>query len=220
MLCCGILDVVMSEGRSRVLPISLDAATRAAIEAVPYQRTPNYAGPTVHPWRRWHHAHYGGSPIPVRLAPALGFSHTRLYLGPSRVDLGDVMHPDVECIVNLCQINDTWALLPDDRRWPRGEGLFGYTWQTLDADARELAELIRSGRRVLIHCMAGVNRSSTLTCAVLMHLEGISAEAALRRVQRFHQPAYPEELHWQALRRLDIALRAEHQGQTGMSVPR
>lgn len=192
-----------------MFPFPLDEATRAAIDAVPYQRTPNYAGPVVHPWQPWHHAHYGGSPIPVCLDPALGYSHTRLYLGPSRVELGDVMHPDVESIVNLCELDDTWAPMPDDRRWRRGEGMFGYTWQKLDADAREIAELMRNGRRVLIHCMAGVNRSATLTCAVLMHLEGISADAALRRVQRFHQPARPEDLHWQALRRLEIALQAE-----------
>jgi hypothetical protein len=192
-----------------VFPFPLDETTRAAIEAVPYQRAPTYTGHAVHPWRQWHHAHYGGSPIPLCLNAAQGYSHTRLYLGPSRVELGDVMHPDVESIVNLCELDDAWALLPDDRRWPRGEGMFGYTWQKLDADAREVAELLRNNRRVLIHCMAGVNRSATLTCAVLMHVEGISADLALRRVQRFHNPARPEDLHWQALRRLEIALRAE-----------
>lgn len=186
------------------------AATHAQIGGVPWSRTPDYVNREAeYPWRVWHHTHFGGSPIPVCFAGHL--SHTRLYLGPSRVELGDLDHPDLEGIVNLCELDDLWPLGADDRRWPRGEGMFGYTWERLDDDARDIADLIRAGKRVLIHCMAGVNRSPTLTCAVLMHVEGISADAALRRVQRFHPPAHPEDRHWLALRQLELALRAERE---------
>jgi len=196
-------------------PFPLDDETRAAIAAVRYERTPNYVAVTaLHPWRAWHQAVYGGSPIPICLDPAAGgYRHTRLFLGPSRSELGDNAHPAVDGIVNLCELDDPWRLTDDDRRWRRGEGTFGYTWEKLDADARDVAEILRAGRSVLIHCMAGVNRSSTLTCAVLLHIEDISADAALRRVQRFHAPARPEDRHWQALRQLEIALRAERAAQ-------
>jgi protein-tyrosine phosphatase len=188
-------------------------AEQAAIHSVPFEHVPVYFDPdaAVHPWRPWHHARYGGSPIPICLDGQ--FSHTSLYLGPSRTELGDIEHPDVESIVNLCELEDQWPLVPDDRRWPRGEGPFGYTWQKLDDDAREVAQLLRAGKRVVIHCMAGVNRSPTLTCAVLMHIEGIGAAEAMRRVQRFHPPTKPEDRHWQALRQLELALRAERAAQ-------
>ena len=186
-------------------------AVRSEIAAVPWERTPNYVDPHAeYPWRPWHHTQFGGSPIPICLDPAAGqFSHTRLYLGPSHAELGEIDHPAVDGIVNLCELDDPWELEEDDRRWPRGEGSFGYTWEKLDDDARDVAALLRAGKTVLIHCMAGVNRSTTLTCAVLLHIEGISADAALRRVQRFHPPTHPEDRHWQALRQLAIALRAE-----------
>ena len=187
---------------------SLDAATRARIAAVPFARTPDFTPEDVlHPWRAWHLARYGGSPIPICYAGQ--YSHTRLYLGPSRTELGEIMHPEVEGIVNLCELDDLWPLGVDDRRWPRGEGIFGYTWEKLAADAHEVADLIQAGKRVLIHCMAGVNRSPTLTCATIMQVEGIAASTALRRVQRFHPPARPEDRHWQALRQLEIAIQAQ-----------
>ncbi len=191
-------------------PLILNETTRAQIAAVRYERTPVYAATVVHPWRPWHMRVFGGSPIPVRLDPAGPFCRTRLYLGPSRAELGDAHRPAVDGIVNLCELNDPWPLSADDRRWPRGEGAQGYTWEALAADTHGVVALVRAGRTVLIHCMAGVNRSATLTCAVLMAVEGIGADAALRRVQRFHQPARPEERHWQALRQLELALAAAH----------
>ncbi len=128
-------------------------AIHAQIGGVPWTRTPDYVNPqAAYPWRTWHHTHFGGSPIPVCFAGNLS------HLGPSRVELGDLHHPDLEGIVNLCELDDVWPLGADDRRWPRGEGMFGYTWERLDDDARDIADLIRAGKRVLIHCMAGVNR--------------------------------------------------------------
>ncbi len=192
-------------------PFMLDAATARALGAVPFERTPVYSSLSSadldrYPWRPWHLERYGGSPIPLCFNGVL--SHTRLYLGPSQAELGNVTRPLVEGIVNLCELDDPWPLTDVDRRWPRGEGVSGYTWQMLDRDSRDVATLIRAGQRILIHCMAGVNRSPALTCAVLMQVEGICAEDALRRVQRFHAYARPEDRHWQVLRQLAIVLRA------------
>src|SRR5579883_2757415 len=107
-------------------PFPLDAETLAAIAAVPYERTPNYARVDApHPWRPWHQAIYGGSPIPICLDPASGvLLRERLFLGPSRAELGDIDRPEVDSIVNLCELNDPWPLSKHDRRWQRGEGMF------------------------------------------------------------------------------------------------
>ena len=178
------------------------------IQRVPAQELPTHPRrETYRTWRVWHHQRFGGSPIPIRLAAGGTFSHERLYLGPSYSELGDDQRPNVDAIVNLCEVDDPWPLTAYDRRWERGEGYFGYTWSMLNDDATEIAELLRDNKRVLIHCMAGVNRSVTLTCATLMHIEGIDAITALARVSRYHPMAHPENRHWLALRQLEIAIK-------------
>lgn len=190
-------------------PRQISAVTRAALANVPWRQTPTFTPNAIYPWRVWHHERFGGSPIPLRLTPGQAFSHTRLFLGPSRVELGDLAHPAVDGIVNLCIVDDAWPLSDLDRRWLRGEGMHGYSWETLDDDARAVAALLRAGHRMLIHCMAGMNRAATLTTATLMRVEGINAADALCRVQRFHPLAHPEDRHWLALRQLEVVIRAE-----------
>jgi hypothetical protein len=186
-------------------------AQMQAVEMVLAPRAKEHA--TYQTWRVWHHKRYNGSPIPIRLSPGDCFLHERLYLGPSYAELGVEERPDVDAIVNLCEMDDPWPLCDDDKRWWRGEGPFGYTWSRLIDDALPVVELLRADKRVLIHCMAGVNRSSTLTCAALMYIEGIGAREALQRVQRFHPMAHPDEYHWRALRQLEIVLREEREQQ-------
>jgi protein-tyrosine phosphatase len=67
-------------------------------------------------------------------------------------------------------------------------------------EARWVIERLQAGRRVLVHCAAGMNRSATICCAVLILLEGLSAEAALERVREHHPWARPDSHHWLALR--------------------
>jgi protein-tyrosine phosphatase len=187
---------------------TISPATYTRIKALELEPTPiPFEGKPD--WRTWHNATYGGSPIPIRFDARDCFSHTRLYLGRSQVELGNHERPDVECVANLCELDDNYEVKPDDRRWPRGEGLSGYTWAQLNEDAIEIEHLLYEGKRVLIHCMAGMNRSVTLTCAVLMRVEGIDAYNALRRVQRFHPRAHPEPRHWLCLRQFEIILDAE-----------
>jgi protein-tyrosine phosphatase len=63
-------------------------------------------------------------------------------------------------------------------------------------EAAWVVERLRAGRRVLVHCYAGMNRSTTVCCAALMMLEGISAEEALARVRERHPLAWPDPYHW------------------------
>ena len=190
----------------------LNMETLRRVQAVEWERTPRVDIPVTYGWRAWHHERFGGSPIPICLKPTEPFSHNRLFLGPSQVELGDVERPQVDSIVNLCELDDAWDLCEDDRRLPRGEGAFGYTWQQLYEDTNDTAELIHAGKRVLVHCMAGVNRSTTLVCATLMRVEGITARDALMRVYRFHPRAHPEDRHWLVLRQIDIVFSDEARG--------
>ena len=76
-------------------------------------------------------------------------------------------------------------------------------------EAGWVAERLRAGHRVLVHCYAGVNRSSTVCCATLMFLEGIGPEEALTRVRQHHPLAWPDPYHWFVLRWLSQALDLE-----------
>ncbi len=59
--------------------------------------------------------------------------------------------------------------------------------QAVEAVLREHA----AGRRVLLHCLAGVNRAPTVAAAVLCRLEGLGVEDAVRRVRAARPAASP-----------------------------
>ena len=69
-------------------------------------------------------------------------------------------------------------------------------------EATWVVDRLREGRRVLVHCYAGINRSGSVCCATLMLLEGISASAALARIRERHPTAWPDPYHWFVLRGL------------------
>ena len=68
------------------------------------------------------------------------------------------------------------------------------------AESRWVIERLKAGKRVLVHCAAGMNRSATICCGVLITLEGLTAEDALERVRRHHPWARPDPFHWLNLR--------------------
>lgn len=70
-------------------------------------------------------------------------------------------------------------------------------------EAEWVIEHLKQNQKVLVHCVAGMNRSATLCCAVLILLEGLGAEAALARVREYHPWARPDSHHWLALRWLE-----------------
>jgi hypothetical protein len=57
-----------------------------------------------------------------------------------------------------------------------------------------------------------MNRSSTVCCATLMMLEGLSAEKALERVREHHPWARPDSHHWLALRWLEKSIQENKNG--------
>ena len=91
-------------------------------------------------------------------------------------------------------------LQPNDRTVEKGEGSKGMSVAEIRAEAEWVIDYLKKDESVLIHCVAGMNRSTTICCAVLILLEGLSAEDSLQRVRENHPWAKPDSYHWLALR--------------------
>jgi hypothetical protein len=151
------------------------------------------------------HARYAGDPIAIRLGARL--YRQRLFVGGFRQQ--GAARPEVDHVVNLSDYPSVWVRAqgrdgqhPADRHAPRGEMAVGMTADELLEEALWVARALRAGRRVLVHCAAGINRSSTVCCAALMLLESLTAEEALTRVRERHPEADPDPYYWFMLQRL------------------
>lgn len=146
------------------------------------------------------HQRYGGDPVTIHLNGQP--RHLRLFVGGMEDQSG--RRPDVSAVLNLAEEASRWAVdMPPDPadRWiERGEGSKGMTIRDLAEEAGWVIDHLKKGQRVLVHCSAGMNRSSSVCCAVLILLEGLSAEAALERVREHHPWARPDPYHWLTLR--------------------
>jgi hypothetical protein len=143
---------------------------------------------------------FGGDPVTVRLKGQ--DQSLRLFVGG--LDLQTSQRPQVGAVLNLGEDASVWCknkpVDPADRWAQKGEGSHGMTAADLAEEAGWVIERLEKGERVLVHCSAGMNRSSSVCCAVVILLEGLSAEAALERVRRRHPWARPDPRHWLALR--------------------
>jgi hypothetical protein len=148
------------------------------------------------------HRQFGGDPLTVRLGPRA--SHRRLFIGG--VDIQPETRPQVDVVLNVGEQPSRWAKAgvahPDDRWDNKGEGKDGMSADEIRREAEWVIEQLRGGQSVLVHCVGGMNRSSTICCAVLMLLENLPAEQALLRVRETHPWARPDSRHWLALRSL------------------
>jgi hypothetical protein len=145
---------------------------------------------------------FGGDPVPIRINHHL--HHHRLFIGGLEVQ--PKHRPQADAVLNLGEVASRWvkgqSLHPNDRTINKGEGLGGMTVAEMREEANWVIEHLKNNERVLVHCVAGMNRSTTICCAVLILLEGLSAEAALERVRKHHPWARPDSYHWLALRSL------------------
>jgi hypothetical protein len=142
---------------------------------------------------------FGGDPVTIRLAGRLRYR--RLFIGG--LDNQSKQRPDVSAVLNLGEEASLWALekpYPGDRWAYKGEGSRGMTVQDLVEESDWVIAHLNKRERVLVHCSAGMNRSSSVCCAVLIRVEGLSAEAALERVREHHPWARPDPRHWIGLR--------------------
>jgi hypothetical protein len=146
-------------------------------------------------WQR-----FGGNPVTVQLGGRR--QSRRLFIGG--IDEQDEQRPNVDAILNLSEHCSRWAqpdqLDPRDRWVTKKEGAEGMPAADIAAEARWVIDRLQAGQRVLVHCSAGMNRSATVCCGVLILLEGLTAEVALARVREHHPWARPDSYHWLALR--------------------
>jgi hypothetical protein len=147
------------------------------------------------------HRQFGGDPITIHLdgKPC----HRRFFIGG--VDIQPAKRPRVDAVLNLGERSSRWVkegkpINPNDRSVEHGEGSYGMTTTQLREEANWVIERLEQNQRVLVHCVAGMNRSVTTCCAVLILLEGLNADDALARVQEHHPWARPDSHHWLALR--------------------
>ena len=146
------------------------------------------------------HRRFGGDPVTVRLDGRN--QPLRLFIGG--LDTQSNLRPDVSAVLNLSEYASLWSAeapaFPGDRWAQKGEGSHGMTPRDLADEAGWVVDHLKKGERVLVHCSAGMNRSGSVCCAVLILLEGLSAEAALERVREHHPWVRPDPRHWLALR--------------------
>jgi hypothetical protein len=148
------------------------------------------------------HRRFAGDPIAITLGGRV--HRTRFFIGGVYLQDAQGRRPEVDAVLNLCETPNAWqkdgASHESDRWICKGEMSAGMAPADLLAEAEWVASGLRAGRRVLVHCYAGINRSSTICCATLILLEGLSAEAALERVRERHPQAWPDPYHWLLLR--------------------
>ena len=144
---------------------------------------------------------YGGDPISININGSEAYR--RLFIGG--VDIQPKSRPHVDAVLNLGEESSRWIkqgknLHPNDRSIEHGEGSQGMTVEQIREEAGWVIERLRDDKRVLVHCVAGMNRSVTVCCATLILLERLNAEEALARVREHHPWARPDSHHWLALR--------------------
>ena len=61
-----------------------------------------------------------------------------------------------------------------------------------------IANAISQGKKVLVHCFAGINRGPTVVCMYLAEYQGWTMAAALVHVQALHPTAHPTDELWAA----------------------
>jgi hypothetical protein len=143
------------------------------------------------------HQRFGGDPVTFHLGGKP--LHHRLFIGGT--DIQPERRPDVGAVLNLGEEPSRWVNATFRDQWVnKGEGSQGMSVAEIRHEAEWVIERLRLGQRVLVHCLAGMNRSVTICCAALILLEGLTAEEALARVREHHPWARPDSHHWLALK--------------------
>ena len=147
---------------------------------------------------------FGGDPVTFRLDG--NTIEDKLFVGG--LENQPENRPEgIHSVLNLGEKPSLWVkddqLHPSDRTVEKGEGSKGMSPEEILEETNWVIDHLKRDESVLIHCVAGMNRSTTITCATLMLLEGLSAEEALNRVYEHHPWAKPDPHHWLMLRWLE-----------------
>jgi len=156
---------------------------------------------------------FGGDPVTIHVDGNV--LEQKLFVGGLEHQ-SDQRPQELGAVLNLGEQPSLWvknnALHPNDRTVEKGEGSQGMSVGEIRAEANWVIDHLRKDESVLIHCVAGMNRSTTVCCAVLMLLEGLSAGEALNRVREQHPWAKPDSYHWLTLRWLEKKQRDANVG--------
>lgn len=144
---------------------------------------------------------FGGDPVVVHINGQA--VEDKLFVGG--IENQPVTRPsELGAVLNLGEEPSLWVkgeeLHPNDRTVEKGEGSRGMSVDEIRTEAEWVIDYLKKDESVLVHCVAGMNRSPTICCAVLILLEGLSADEALKRVRETHPWAKPDSYHWLALR--------------------
>lgn len=140
----------------------------------------------------------GKRPDAARVVPGLWIGSC-----PSRRQAHRLAADGINCAVDLrAEREAEWP-------WPDGVLLFAIpmidhaspTVEELRTAAAAVADLVRQGNEVMVYCRAGLERSPTVVCAVLM-LQGWSLTDAYRRVLACRPGTGPTEGQLATLRDL------------------
>ena len=150
------------------------------------------------------HDQFGGDPVTIKIGATI--HEHKLFVGGLEHQ-PEHRPPQIGAVLNLGEKPSLWAkddnLHPNDRTVEKGEGSKGMSVAEIRAEANWVIDHLQKDENVLVHCVAGMNRSTTICCAVVMLLEGLTAEDALKRVREQHPWAKPDSYHWLALRWLE-----------------
>lgn len=178
---------------------------RLSQESVPFTLERDWCPPPPMPERlvpqpKRLHQRFGGDPVTFYLDSRP--YHRRLFIGGT--DIQPAERPQVDVVFNVGENPSKWVkdkqTHPQDRWDNKGEDSEGMSLEVIRAEANWVISYLKKNQRVLVHCAAGMNRSSTICCAVLILLEGLTAEQALERVRGHHPWARPDSGHWLKLR--------------------
>ena len=145
------------------------------------------------------HQRFGGDPVTLRIDSRS--HHRKLFIGGLDIQANERPHVDV--IFNVGETPSNWIkdqTYSQDRWDNKGEGPEGMSLEVIREEANWVIERLKKNQRVLVHCVAGMNRSATICCAALILLEHLTAEQALERVREHHPWARPDSRHWLKLR--------------------
>ena len=148
---------------------------------------------------------FGGDPVAFNLNGKT--VEDKLFVGG--IENQPEQRPDkIGAVLNIGEKPSVWvkenqSQNPNDRTVEMGEGLQGMSPEEICIEADWVIDHLQKNESVLVHCVAGMNRSVTVSCAVLMQLEGLTAMQALQRVYEHHPWAKPDSHHWLMLRWLE-----------------
>ena len=147
---------------------------------------------------------FGGDPVTIHMN---GSSYEdKLFVGGLE-NQPNQRPNELTAVLNLGERPSAWVKgndpNPNDRTVEKGEGSQGMSVAEIRTEANWVIDHLKKDESVLVHCVAGMNRSATICCAVLMLTENLTAEEALTRVREQHPWAKPDSYHWLALRWLE-----------------